>query len=123
MREKTGILTVDSLAGFEAKMRNAICEKLGPDKDALKLFQVEWYTPETKQAQMEYDAVGKKILVVSGALGLNDSGQHWRAFNIQIEEGLSEAEDEDVRDQLAHKCLICVAKMKREKRQNGAQVV
>ena len=107
------IATMDQ---YSQKLYDAIMEKLGDDKAALKAFDVGEYVAPNAQAQEDYMRLGKRLFNVVGALGLNDDGTGWKAFNVQIEEGLSVEQDAAVAESLAHQCLICVSKMKRERR-------
>jgi hypothetical protein len=104
------------ISGFENLFRTAIEKELGDDRDALKAFQVAEYRPPDVEAAMAYHKLGKKLYTISGALGLNDSGDGWRAFDVTIEEGLTSVEDQQVADQLAFQCKKCVAQLKRQKK-------
>lgn len=102
--------------GLETMMRDAILEKLGPDRDALKAFDVTAFIPENAEQIEALNRIGGKMFVAKGALALDDSGINMRVFSVNIEEGMSERQDREVADALAHQCLICVAQMKRERK-------
>ena len=110
----SGVVRVDAtIEAFESLLLAKVYETLGEDKPALKAFEVGWFAPEPEDVA-EYKKLGKRLFVVQGALGLNDGGQNWRAFNFQMEEGWSAEEDDSGAEQLAHQCKICVAQMKKE---------
>ena len=111
----SGVVSVNQdFTGLRNMFYEAIMDKLGDDKAALKALDVEMYQPATVEEGMELEKIGKRLFNVSGALGLNDSGDGWKVFQVPIEEGLADAVDKEIADKLAHQCLICVAKMKRE---------
>lgn len=105
-----------TIQGFENLFLNAIREKLGADRDALKAFQIIEFKPETAEQAAILAKIDKQLFRVTGALGLNDSGANWKVFQVDIEQGLTNKDDLEVADQLAHQCLIAVAKMKRERK-------
>lgn len=116
MRENSGVITVAAtIEGFSNLIRNAIFEKLGNDKEALKAFDVKLYQPTTQAEADDYAELGKRLFVVNGALGLDDSGIKMRAFSFMMEEGLSHEDDMEIAAQAAHQCLKCVAQLKRER--------
>ncbi len=110
----SGIIKVESVEQYTEFFRGAILEKLDDDREALKAFEVSRFQPDGQQ-QRDLLAAGLGNLInINGALGLDDSGANWRAFSVQIEEGLSADQDAAMADSLAHQCLICVAQMKKE---------
>jgi len=115
----SGVVAVESVEQYIEFFRAAIQAKLGKDREALKAFDVTRYQPTTAdQKQLTAAGMGN-ILNVNGALGLDDSGVNWRAFSVQIEEGLSKDQDTELADSLAHQCLICVAQMKKIAKAGG----
>lgn len=111
---KAGIVTVDStLRQFEDTLLSEVYKELGDDKGALKAFEVCWLEPKEEERQA-YIALGHRVFIVKGALGLNDGGENWRMFNFQMEEGLPHAEDLKIAKQLASQCKLCVRSMRKE---------
>lgn len=102
------------IEGFEKMIRDKIDAKLDGDKDALKAFQCVMYKPENEEQALALKQLGRPLADISGALGLNDSGIGWLAFRLQTEMNLSDREDREIADKIAHQCLKCVAKMKRD---------
>lgn len=110
----SGIIKVESVEQYKNLFYNAIMKKLGKDREALKAFDISRYKPVNGEQKALADAGVGSLIEIKGALGLDDSGVNWRVFSVQVEEGLSAAQDEEMAESLAHQCLICVAQMKKE---------
>ena len=109
-----GVVKVESVEQYTEFFRGAILEKLEGDREALKAFEVSRFQPDSQQRRDLKAAGVGNLINISGALGLDDSGANWRAFSVQVEEGLSASQDTEMAESLAHQCLICVAQMKKE---------
>jgi hypothetical protein len=117
----SGVVKVETLEQYDAFFRAAVMNKLGKDREALKLFEVKWAElSDQDRKDLVANGMSPKLVNIAGALGLDDSGIGWRAFSVQIEEGLSHEQDAELADSLAHQCLVCVAQMKREHKKGGA---
>jgi len=115
MVDVSGVVTAHAeIRGVENFFLQHILEKLGDDKDALKAFEVSFYTPKTVEEAKELDKLGTRLLDITGAIGLNDSGENWRVFQVTIEEGHDDNTDKEIADQLSHECLKCVAQLRRD---------
>jgi len=109
----SGVLKVESFASYEQLFLEAIKKELGPDRGTLKAFEVKYaeLTPDERRGLTE-KGMADRLISISGALGLDDSGINWRVFNVNVEEGLSIAEDAAMALTLAQQCAACVADMK-----------
>jgi hypothetical protein len=124
LNTQSGVVAVNTdFSQMYSLFYDAIMEKLGEDRPALKALEIKRYEPATPEEAVELEKRGIGVFNVAGALGLNDSGQNWKVFGFQIEEGLTAEQDAEVADQLAHQCLMCVAKMKKEAKKDMAPEV
>lgn len=114
MSESGIVIAHADIGGVESLFRSIILEKLGDEKDALKAFDITVYEPRDPGELRALKQFGKRLFLIQGALGLNDGGRGWKVFQTHIEEGLAEAQDREIAGKLAHQCVICVAKMRRE---------
>lgn len=115
MVDVSGVVTAHAeIRGLENFFLQHLLEELGDDKDALKAFEVSFHIPKTVEEAKELDKLGVRLIDVQGAIGLNDSGENWRLFQVTIEEGHDDNTDKEIAKQLAYECLKCVAQLRRE---------
>lgn len=107
------------IEGLEALFTKTIREELGRDEEALKAFQIEVFKPKNKAQAAALKEFGTSLLTVSGALGISDTGHEWRYFSFEIEQNMSDREDQEVAKALAQQCKMCVANLHKEKRLTG----
>lgn len=108
---------------LERMMRREVQAVLGPDKDAIKGFQVELFKPQTAEQFKALARAGKPLFTVSVLLGLDDSGHNMRHAQFHMESGLTTKQDKEIARSLGHQCKICVERMKRQGRDDRGKVV
>lgn len=118
------VVALSDISGLHNLFYQTIIAKLGEDKDALApdKFEVSIYEPKTVEEAKQIARMGKRLFEVKGFLKIDDSGDG-RFFGFTMEEGLTDAEDREIADQLAHQCLACVAEMRREAGLSNAHII
>lgn len=109
---------------LERLLKDQIFAALGSDKDALKAFEVKVFRPETIEQARALKELGTELFVVSGLLGLDDSGVGYKYFSVNIEQGHDIEGDKSIGREMGIQCAACVRQLKKERKKNrGLHIV